>query len=239
MKSTKIAAISLLIAAALLFLLAGFMPFATLDDKQSDTEETTQLEDMTFYIMNSLTTRSLGTELSTGMITILLLISIGSVFLALSDKAKKFVLLCISVFAALTIYSLTAMAASYNWFELHTDGVTRYSYSPSGGCALLIMSLLCSFAAAVCYAAGALAAKTGSGSGRNMSALDELVKWKNMLDNGAISQEEYDEKKQLLLSGKKPSAKETKRRQAIAKLDSMVKSGVISQEEYELKLKDL
>ena len=72
-----------------------------------------------------------------------------------------------------------------------------------------------------------------------MSALDELVKWKNMLDNGAISQEEYDEKKHLLLSGKKPSAKETKRRQAIAKLDSMVKSGVISQEEYELKLKDL
>lgn len=237
MKSTKIAAISLLIAAALLFLLAGFMPFATLDDKQSDTEETTQLEDMTFYIMNSLTTRSLGTVLSTGMFTILLLISIGSVFLALSDKTKKFVLLCISVFAALTIYSLTAMAASYNWFELHTDGVTRYSYSPSGGCALLIMSLLCSFAAAVCYAAGALASKTGSG--RNMNALDELVKWKNMLDNGAISQEEYDEKKQLLLSGKKPSAKETKRRKAIAKLDSMVKSGVISQEEYELKLKDL
>ncbi len=237
MKVTKIAAISLLIAAALLFLLAGFMPFATLDDKQSDTEETTQLEDMTFYIMNSLTTRSLGTVLSTGMFTILLLISIGSVFLALSDKTKKFVLLCISVFAALTIYSLTAMAASYNWFELHTDGVTRYSYSPSGGCALLIMSLLCSFAAAVCYAAGALASKTGSG--RNMSALDELVKWKNMLDNGAISQEEYDEKKQFLLSGKKPSAKETKRRQAIAKLDSMVKSGVISQEEYELKLKDL
>ena len=113
MKSTKIAAISLLIAAALLFLLAGFMPFATLDDKQSDTEETTQLEDMTFYIMNSLTTRSLGTVLSTGMFTILLLISIGSVFLALSDKTKKFVLLCISVFAALTIYSLTAMAASY------------------------------------------------------------------------------------------------------------------------------
>lgn len=35
MKSTKIAAISLLIAAALLFLLAGFMPFATFDDKQS------------------------------------------------------------------------------------------------------------------------------------------------------------------------------------------------------------
>ena len=237
MKVTKIAAISLLIAAALLFLLAGFMPFATLDDKQSDTEETTQLEDMTFYIMNSLTTRSLGTVLSTGMFTILLLISIGSVFLALSDKTKKFVLLCISVFAALTIYSLTAMAASYNWFELHTDGVTRYSYSPSGGCALLIMSLLCSFAAAVCYAAGALASKTGSG--RNMSALDELVKWKNMLDNGAISQEEYDEKKQFLLSGKKPSAKETKRRQAIAKLDSLVKSGVISQEEYELKLKDL
>lgn len=237
MKVTKIAAISLLIAAALLFLLAGFMPFATLDDKQSDTEETTQLEDMTFYIMNSLTTRSLGTVLSTGMFTILLLISIGSVFLALSDKTKKFVLLCISVFAALTIYSLTAMAASYNWFELHTDGVTRYSYSPSGGCALLIMSLLCSFAAAVCYAAGALASKTGSG--RNMSALDELVKWKNMLDNGAISQEEYDEKKQFLLSGKKPSAKETKRRQAIAKLDSMVKSGVVSQEEYELKLKDL
>lgn len=237
MKSTKIAAISLLIAAALLFLLAGFMPFATFDDKQSDTEETTQLEDMTFYIMNSLTTRSLGTVLSTGMFTILLLISIGSVFLALSDKTKKFVLLCISVFAALTIYSLTAMAASYKWFELYTDEVTRYSYSPSGGCALLIMSLLCSFAAAVCYAAGALASKTGSG--RNMNALDELVKWKNMLDNGAISQEEYDEKKQLLLSGKKPSAKETKRRKAIAKLDSMVKSGVISQEEYELKLKDL
>lgn len=237
MKSTKIAAISLLIAAALLFLLAGFMPFATFDDKQSDTEETTQLEDMTFYIMNSLTTRSLGTVLSTGMFTILLLISIGSVFLALSDKTKKFVLLCISVFAALTIYSLTAMAASYKWFELYTDEVTRYSYSPSGGCALLIMSLLCSFAAAVCYAAGALASKTGSG--RNMNALDELVKWKNMLDNGAISQEEYDEKKQFLLSGKKPSAKETKRRQAIAKLDSMVKSGVVSQEEYELKLKDL
>ena len=237
MKITKIAAISLLIAAALLFLLAGFMPFATLDDKQSDTEETTQLEDMTFYIMNSLTTRSLGTVLSTGMFTILILISIGSVFLALSDKTKKFVLLCISVFTALTVYSLTAMAASYNWFELYTDEVTRYSYSPSGGCALLIMSLLCSFAAAVCYAAGALASKTGSG--RNMNALDELVKWKNMLDNGAISQEEYDEKKQFLLSGKKPSAKETKRRQAIAKLDSMVKSGVISQEEYELKLKDL
>ena len=237
MKIAKIAAVSLLIAAALLFLLAGFMPFATFDDKQSDTEETTQLEDMTFYIMNSLTTRSLGTVLSTGMFTILLLISIGSVFLALSDKTKKFVLLCISVFAALTIYSLTAMAASYNWFELYTDEVTRYSYSPSGGCALLIMSLLCSFAAAVCYAAGALASKTGSG--RNMNALDELVKWKTMLDNGAISQEEYDEKKQLLLSGKKPSAKETKRRKAIAKLDSMVKSGVISQEEYELKLKDL
>ena len=237
MKIAKIAAVSLLIAAALLFLLAGFMPFATFDDKQSDTEETTQLEDMTFFIMNSLTARSLGTVLSTGMFTILLLISIGSVFLALSDKTKKFVLLCISVFAALTIYSLTAMAASYNWFELYTDEVTRYSYSPSGGCALLIMSLLCSFAAAVCYAAGALASKTGSG--RNMNALDELVKWKTMLDNGAISQEEYDEKKQLLLSGKKPSAKETKRRKAIAKLDSMVKSGVISQEEYELKLKDL
>ena len=92
---------------------------------------------------------------------------------------------------------------------------------------MLIMSLLCSFAASVCYAAGALASKTGSGSGRNMSALDELVKWKNMLDNGAISQEEYDEKNHLLLSGKKPSAKEPKRRQAIAKLDSMVKRGVV------------
>ena len=233
--------ISVLLALALIFfIIACWVPFAVTDyfDEAAQSQSTSySLTDMTMTQLTVVSALTLGGFLSFSLPAALILCALAALTLFFSDKLRKFSILCALLFAIFTFFSLLLLCASYDWFGSVPDSPYDY-YVPAAGFVLMLLSLLF-VAASLSYYAIYLIVKYVSAEDDDENPYDDLFKLKQLLDNGAISQYEFDAKKREILTGKKMTKEEKERLEKMSSLEKLHKANIISQEEFDNETKSL
>ena len=96
----------------------------------------------------------------------------------------------------------------------------------------MLLSLLF-VAASLSYYAIYLIVKYVSAADDDEKPYADLFKLKQLLDNGAISQYEFDAKKREILTGKKMTKEEKERLEKMSSLKKLHKAHIISQKKFE------
>ena len=233
-KVCRTTAISLIAMAVLMFLIGGFTEFGVLSSSLGDpvTNLPVAYNEMLFV--------QLGTAMllpASGVFSVplsIFLLAILAVFFLRKNKTRSLGVLFTVILFLYLFLSFMLMTASYGWFSALSGTAT----SPATGFWLLLFATLFALFAVQVFVVEYIITVYNKNHASE-TQIAEVRKWKSLLDDKVIDENEFVLKKTEILNGKRISFRTMKQQQNLIDLKDLFDSGAITAEEYEAKKKEI